>query len=175
MPGAIGFPGFRAFSFRLEARRNRRELSFKFRGFVVSTIAETLARAKSYHHAGQLVQAEALYREVLQADPAHVDALYLLAGAYHGLGKPDQTIASLEQVLRLRRDMRTPTITLARLWRGREAWTAPKLATARRSPAGPTLPRPTLISACLHRRNDLHGAVACYRRAGVDARKCDGS
>src|SRR5262249_13384408 len=44
----------------------------------MSTVTETLAAAVWAHQAGDLRQAEQLYRHVLQAEPQHVDALHLL-------------------------------------------------------------------------------------------------
>jgi tetratricopeptide (TPR) repeat protein len=48
------------------------------------TTSETLALARSLHEAGQLREAESLYRRVLTADPMNVDALCLLGGACQG-------------------------------------------------------------------------------------------
>jgi predicted O-linked N-acetylglucosamine transferase (SPINDLY family) len=48
------------------------------------TIPETLQLALQHHQAGRLPEAEALYRQVLQARPDHPDALYRLGViAYH--------------------------------------------------------------------------------------------
>src|SRR5947209_18960846 len=48
------------------------------RAVAMMTVAEALARAVQAHKAGQWQQAETLYRQVLQADPANVDALHRL-------------------------------------------------------------------------------------------------
>ena len=42
------------------------------------SIPEVLAQAKACHRAGQLPDAERIYREVLQADAANAEAYYLL-------------------------------------------------------------------------------------------------
>ena len=44
----------------------------------MSKISESLAQAVAYHRAGQLPQAEQIYRQVLQADPRNADAWHLL-------------------------------------------------------------------------------------------------
>jgi predicted O-linked N-acetylglucosamine transferase (SPINDLY family) len=46
-----------------------------------------LQQARSYHQAGQLAQAETIYRQILQLNPNHVDALYLLSVIAHQLGQ----------------------------------------------------------------------------------------
>ncbi len=70
----------------------------------VTTVSEALALAKAKHSAGRLREAEQFYREVLQADPVNIEALYLLGVVCHVLGKPMDAIACLEQVARLRPD-----------------------------------------------------------------------
>ncbi len=67
----------------------------------MTTIGEILAQARAYHGAGQMRPAEQLYRQALQADPANVEALWLLATACHALGHADEAVAALEQVVRL--------------------------------------------------------------------------
>jgi predicted O-linked N-acetylglucosamine transferase (SPINDLY family) len=67
----------------------------------VSTIAETFAEAKAHHRAGDLRTAEQFYRRVLQAEPANVEAHYLLGAACHGLGKTNEAIMHLSQAVRL--------------------------------------------------------------------------
>ena len=44
----------------------------------MATIPEALAVAVQYHQSGNLQQAEAIYRQILQVDPNHANALHLL-------------------------------------------------------------------------------------------------
>ncbi len=44
----------------------------------MATISEALAVAVQYHQSGNLQQAEAIYRQILQVDPSNADALHLL-------------------------------------------------------------------------------------------------
>ena len=44
----------------------------------MATIAEALALALRHHQAGNLPQAEQLYRQILQADPSHAESCHLL-------------------------------------------------------------------------------------------------
>jgi protein O-GlcNAc transferase len=53
----------------------------------VDWAAETFALAWKHHQAGSFVQAEQLYREILQADPVHVDAWCFLGGVYQAQGR----------------------------------------------------------------------------------------
>jgi predicted O-linked N-acetylglucosamine transferase (SPINDLY family) len=56
-----------------------------------------------YHHrAGQLGRAAEIYRQILQIEPAHVDALHLLGIAAQQLGRLDEAVASYRQAASLR-------------------------------------------------------------------------
>jgi len=67
----------------------------------VPTAAETCALAFQHHQAGQLNQAEQLYRQVLQADPGHADAHHLLGVLAYQMGQIDMAIDSMRQALAL--------------------------------------------------------------------------
>lgn len=53
----------------------------------MTTIPEALNLALQHHQAGRLQEAEALYRQVLQAQPDHSDALHLLGVIAHQVGR----------------------------------------------------------------------------------------
>jgi tetratricopeptide (TPR) repeat protein len=57
------------------------------------------AAACRAHQAGQVRQAEQLYRQVLQDDPAHAQAGYLLAAACHAQGNIEEAMAAGRQLL----------------------------------------------------------------------------
>src|SRR5262245_10112760 len=44
----------------------------------MATLSETVAMAVQHHQAGRLQSAEQMYRQILAAEPDHVDALHLL-------------------------------------------------------------------------------------------------
>jgi predicted O-linked N-acetylglucosamine transferase (SPINDLY family) len=69
------------------------------------TLGEVMAGAVQQHQAGNLAEAERLYRLVLQARPQHVDALHLLGLTTSQLGRPAEAAALLEQALTLRPDV----------------------------------------------------------------------
>jgi predicted O-linked N-acetylglucosamine transferase (SPINDLY family) len=71
---------------------------------MMASISEALALALKYHQAGQLPQAEQLYRRILQADPYQVEALHLLGVLAYQVGRDDVAAESIGQALRLRPD-----------------------------------------------------------------------
>jgi len=70
----------------------------------VATVAEALALAVQYHQAGALLQAEQLYRQILQVDPQQVEVHMNLATLQRQRGQLDEAVASLHAALRLRPD-----------------------------------------------------------------------
>jgi tetratricopeptide (TPR) repeat protein len=52
-------------------------------GNPMAAVSESLHRAIKHHEAGEIEQAEALYREIVRVDPGHADALHLLGVAAH--------------------------------------------------------------------------------------------
>jgi Flp pilus assembly protein TadD len=70
----------------------------------MTTLARALERAVKHHQAGELQQAEQLYREILQVDPNHIDALHLLGLIAHQFGRSDVAIDLISQAIRLKPD-----------------------------------------------------------------------
>ncbi len=68
----------------------------------MATIPETLAVALQYHQSGNLQQAGAIYRQILQADPNHAEALHLLGVVAGQERRPDLAIQYISQAIRLR-------------------------------------------------------------------------
>lgn len=73
------------------AERLRRELSL--RNPAADEIARALAAAREHHRAGRLDAAEALYRQILLAEPGHAGAMQLLAVLTHRRGRQAEAIA----------------------------------------------------------------------------------
>lgn len=63
--------------------------------------AEIIQIAKSHHQAGRLAEAEQIYRQVLAADAANFEALYLLGVLNHQSGQPQRGIELVQQALHL--------------------------------------------------------------------------
>jgi predicted O-linked N-acetylglucosamine transferase (SPINDLY family) len=53
----------------------------------MATISQALSIALAHHQAGRLVAAEQIYRQILQAEPQHADALHLLGVMSHQAGQ----------------------------------------------------------------------------------------
>jgi len=67
----------------------------------MNTIAEAFRVALNHHQAGDLPGAEAIYRQILLADPAHADAMHYLGVIAHQLGKLDIAVDMLKRSLAL--------------------------------------------------------------------------
>ncbi len=66
----------------------------------MSNVADILAQGKAHHGQGRLAEAAELYRRVLDCDPTHADAHYLLGTACHSLGQPRDALVSLTAAVR---------------------------------------------------------------------------
>jgi len=55
--------------------------------------------AISHHRAGQLAQAEALYKQVLAANPKHADALHMLGVVFYQTDRAAQAVDAISQAL----------------------------------------------------------------------------
>lgn len=65
------------------------------------TTAEAIAIALQHHQAGNLPQAEQVYRQVLQVEPQNVDALHLMGVLAHQVGQNEAAIEWIQQALAL--------------------------------------------------------------------------
>lgn len=63
------------------------------------TIAEALSLAFQHHQAGRLPEAETLYRQILQVQPDHPDALHLLGVIAHQVGQHDLAVRYISQAI----------------------------------------------------------------------------
>jgi predicted O-linked N-acetylglucosamine transferase (SPINDLY family) len=61
-------------------------------------------QASRYHKAGQLAEAERLYRQILSVEPRHVDTLHLLGVLAHQVGRPDIAVDLIGQAVALKPD-----------------------------------------------------------------------
>ena len=64
-------------------------------------ISQALNLALQHHHAGRLPEAEALYRQILQAQPDHPGALHLLGMIAYQVGKHEVAVEYVKQAIAL--------------------------------------------------------------------------
>ena len=65
----------------------------------MATIPEALSLALAHHQAGRLQEAEALYRQILQAQSDHPDALHLLGVTAHQAGKHEIAVEHITRAI----------------------------------------------------------------------------
>src|SRR5436305_14617405 len=62
-------------------------------------IPQLFAWAITHHQAGRLAEAQRLYRQILQRDPNHADALHLLSILAHSAGHAKAAIELVERAI----------------------------------------------------------------------------
>lgn len=67
----------------------------------MATHAEILATAIKFHQAGNLPEAEQRYRQILQTNPFHAQALHLLGVVAHQAGKSEQAVDIIRRAINL--------------------------------------------------------------------------
>jgi predicted O-linked N-acetylglucosamine transferase (SPINDLY family) len=83
------------------------------------TVPEALQLAVQHHQAGNLQQAEQIYRAILQADPQQVDALHLLGLIASQVGQHEAAIACIGQALGYKPDFPEAHYNLGNVLSGR--------------------------------------------------------
>ncbi len=68
----------------------------------VATVDEALQIAVAHHQRGQLHEAGTIYRQILEANPAHADALHLLGLVAHQFGQPARAVELIGQAIAIR-------------------------------------------------------------------------
>jgi tetratricopeptide (TPR) repeat protein len=130
------------------------------------TVAQALAQAVQQHRAGQLQQAEQLYRAILQVQPQQVDALHLLGVLASQVGKHEQARAYISQALRLKPDLVEGFLNLGNILhqQGHLQEAVANLQQALR--LKPAFSEAHLILGHLfHEQRQLAEAQACYQQA----------
>ena len=67
----------------------------------MASVSQMFNVALQHHQAGNLQQAEAIYRQILQIDPRHVESLHLFGVIAHQVGRHDLAVTYIQQALRL--------------------------------------------------------------------------
>ena len=132
----------------------------------MATIPQALEIATRHHVAGQLAEAEAIYRQILAQQPAHSGALHLLGVIASQCGKPESAVEMIREALRIQPDFPAACVNLGNalhaLHRRDEAGAAyrraielqPDFAEAHNN-----------LGAILREQGRLGEAIAAYQRA----------
>ena len=130
------------------------------------TLEEALAFAMRHHQGGRLLEAEHIYRKILEAYPSQPDACHFLAVVSHQLGRTDEAIELLEALLPSCPNHVDLHNNLGRIYKdaGRISDARARLEFATR--VAPT--RPDLwnnLGTILRAEREYDQAANCYRKA----------
>lgn len=65
----------------------------------MTTVSEALAVAHSHHQRGELAQAKAIYRQIVDGEPRHADAWHLLGVVADQQGRNDEAVEALSRAV----------------------------------------------------------------------------
>lgn len=127
---------------------------------------ESLRTALEHHQAGRLQPAEQLYRQILQVDPGHAQAMHLWGVLASQTGQQRLAIQLISDAIRLDDGNAAMHVNLGEAYRedGQLDQAHACYTTAARLDR--RMPHPHFYLGMLHeRRGDLQSAVECYRYA----------
>ncbi len=130
------------------------------------TVTEMLTQAQRLHQAGQLHEAEHWYRQVLQAEPAHCDALSLLGALRGALDDAAGAAALFQRLVDVRPDYPRAYFNLG-IAKDRQGDTEAALRCFRQATAvDPSHAEAYFVLGVQSaKQGDMETAIACYRRA----------
>jgi tetratricopeptide (TPR) repeat protein len=127
---------------------------------------ERIAEAATHQRAGRLEQAEAIYREILQRDPRHVEALRLLALVAMQTEHYGQAEQLLARAVEIAPDYLAAWIDLSRAQLERLDLPAAQVSIARAAELNPRSANVQVHVANVQARSGRHAeAIEAYRRA----------
>jgi protein O-GlcNAc transferase len=130
------------------------------------TIPQAFDLALQYHQAGRLAEAEALYRQILAAQPTHADALHLLGLIAHQVGRHDLAVEWIRQAIVLNPNNPFAHSNLGEACRAMGRFDEAMAASRRALEIKPDYPNAHLnLGNALRERGQLDEAMAAYRRA----------
>jgi tetratricopeptide (TPR) repeat protein len=132
----------------------------------MATIPEALAIAAQHHQAGRLQAAEQIYRQVLQAEPNHADAWYLLGVVARQTGKHAIAAACIERAIELKNDVPAFHVNLGEAYRALRRIPEALACYDRALKLNPDSAQTHYNLGNLWReQGKLDEAIACFRRA----------
>ena len=131
-----------------------------------STVQEALPEALRHHQAGQFVEAERIYRQILAIDPRHPDGLHLLGMVAYQTGRDAVAVELIRRAIAIKPDAASYHSNLGNVLQSQG-----KLAEAGASFQRALVLKPGLSEVHLNLGNifkalgDVDSSLACYERA----------
>jgi protein O-GlcNAc transferase len=130
------------------------------------SIEQTFQIALQYHRAGQLPQAEKLYRQVLSPQPKHAGALHYLGVIAYQMGQMDAAVDLIRQAIALQPDISEAYCNLGLALRGASQLDQAIAATRQAIVLKPNYPQAYAnLGNIMRDQGQLDQAVAAYRQA----------
>jgi predicted O-linked N-acetylglucosamine transferase (SPINDLY family) len=132
---------------------------------MMATIAEIFSLALHHHRAGRLPEAEALYRQILQSQPGHPDALHLLGLIAHHVGRHEAAVDLMSKAIAINPAVPEYHNNIGEAYRAqgkrKEAMDCYRRALELRPDYQDSHHN---MGVVFHEQGDLQEAVACYQR-----------
>jgi len=130
------------------------------------TLSQAFDLALQRHQAGRLVEAEALYRQILAAEPNHTDALHLMGVVAHQAGRHDLAVEWICRALSTNPNHPAAYSNLGEAFRAMGRLDEAIANYRRALDLRPECPEThNNLGMALARQGWLNGAVTAYRRA----------
>lgn len=132
----------------------------------MATIPDALNTALQHHQAGRLQEAEALYRQILQAQPDHPDTLHLLGVIAHQVGKHEVAVQYISQAIAVRPEVGEFHNNLGEAYRALGKFEEAIVSYRRALGFKPDYPEAyNNLGIALQAQGKFEDAVAAYRQA----------
>ncbi len=129
-------------------------------------VAESLARAIHEHQSGRLQAAETAYRQILEIEPVHADALHLLGVLCTQTGRYRQAVKLISHALGVKPDWAEARFNLGNAWRALHQLDEAVGCYRRALELKPDYVEALVnLGNCWKDLRKLDDAVVCYRRA----------
>jgi protein O-GlcNAc transferase len=128
------------------------------------THEQAIERALAHHRAGELREAETLYRQVLAENPNHADALHLLGLVGHAAGQHDAALELISRAIAIAPKTAVYHVSLAQVHASRRAYELAEKSLRRVIELGAGDFNITEnLGLCLHAQGRMEEALKCFR------------